>query len=79
MSSLHLQTCPLHLSHLFYLICIPLPRLLCRCHLTSATLVSDSSDIDNSVFEDLLNFCVYSPILRGPPFEYYRSQCAKGH
>lgn len=73
-----LSTCPLHLSppvlsHLY----IPfLASLLFTSHLTPVT---GCSDIDNAVFEDLLNFCVYGSCLSIPPLPHDRSQCAGGH
>lgn len=32
-------------------------------HLTLVTYITGCSDVDNSVFEDLLNFCIYDPFL----------------
>lgn len=62
-----LYNCHLHLSSPFlsHLYIPLLSSLLFTCHLTSVT---GCSDIDNSVFENPLNVCVYGPCLSVLPF-----------
>lgn len=58
-----LYTFPPFLSHLYI---PPLSFLVFTSLLTSATSVTGCSDIDNSVFEDLLNCGVYGSCLSAP-------------
>lgn len=62
-------TCPLHLSCLLYLISRGLisPCLRLVSHSALFAPLTGRSDVDNSVFEDRLNFCVYGHWLCVPP------------